>query len=205
VYFDNPSAGELPDFLADHSALANGDVESGTGSSPAGWKHDEPDTAHRTTWTDELPQSGKHCLKTVVSAGAEPSWISTRQEGLRIQGGARYVLTAWVRARDVEGQAGWYIHIGNTENPMLINPMLIAGEGTFDWKKVTAEFRAPASADRASLGTVLRGTGTAWFDHVTLECLDPVNLKAVAGPLERLDLKQVGTEPPWPAASVHRV
>ena len=38
VYFDNPSAGELPDFLTDHSTLINGDVESGAGSSPAGWE-----------------------------------------------------------------------------------------------------------------------------------------------------------------------
>ena len=30
------------------------------------------------------------------------------------------------------------------------------------------------------------------------------DLKAVAGPLERLEIEQVGTEPPWPAASVHR-
>ena len=32
---------------------------------------------------------------------------------------------------------------------------------------------APAAANLADLGTVLRGTGTAWFDDVTLECLDP--------------------------------
>jgi len=204
VYFDNPSAGEVPDFLVDRSALTNGDLESGTGSSPDGWKHDESDAAHRASWTDELPQSGKHCLKTVVSPGAELTWISTRQDGLRIQGGARYVMTAWVRARNVEGQAGWYIHVGNAQNPMLMSPMLIAGQGTFEWRKVSAEFTAPATADRAGLGTVLRGTGTAWFDHVTLECLDPAFIKAVAGPLERLELEQVGSEPPWPAASVHR-
>jgi len=30
------------------------------------------------------------------------------------------------------------------------------------------------------------------------------DLKAAAGPVERLELKQVGTEPPWPAALVHR-
>ena len=138
-------------------------------------------------------------MKTVVTPGAEPSWISTRQVGIRIQGGARYVMTAWVRARDVEGQAGWYIHVGNSEKPMLISPMLDAGGGTFDWKKVSTEFTAPAEADRADLGTVLRGTGVAWFDQVTLECLDPASIKAVAGPVELLDLKKVGAIAPWPA------
>ena len=205
VYFDNPSAGELPDFLAEHATLVNGDVERGRGSAPARWRHDEPDATHRATWSDEQPQSGKRCLKTVVADGAEPTWISTRQEGLHIEGGARYVMTAWVRARDVKGQAGWYIHLGNADNPMLISPMLLAGDGTFDWRKVTAEFTAPATADRADLGTVLHGTGTAWFDHVTLECLDPGHaIKVTAGSVERLELKQVGTEPAWPPAPTHR-
>ncbi len=205
IYFDNPSAGELADFLTDHTTLINGDLESGAGATPAGWKQDMSDATHSVAWTGENPQSGKRCLKTVVAAGADPTWISTRQEGLRIQGGARYVMTAWVRARDVEGEAGWYIHLGSSDNPMLISPMLNAGRGTFEWKKVSAGFTAPASADRADLGTVLRGTGTAWFDHVTLECLDAVStVKATPGPVERLDLKQVGTRPPWPEAPLHR-
>ena len=143
VYFDNPSAGELADFLAARTGLVNGDLEQGRGSAPRGWKHDDADATHRSEWTNDRPQSGKRCLKSVVAAGAEPTWIATRQEGIRIKGGARYVLTAWVRGQDVSGQAGWYIHLGNRENPMLVSPMLNAGQGTFDWKQVSARFTAP--------------------------------------------------------------
>ncbi len=200
VYFDNPSAGELPDFLPMRMGLVNGDVEAGEGSAPTGWKHDPPDSQHRATWSTEHPQSGRRCLKTVVADGAEPTWIATRQQGIHVVAGAEYEMRAWVKAENVRGNAGWYIHVGNGENPMLIAPMLYGGEGTYDWRQVTARFKAPAQANRASLGTVLRGTGTAWFDNVTLECLEPGNVRAAAGAPERIDLREIGADAAWAEA-----
>ena len=197
VYFDNRAAGEVPDFLSVRIGSVNGDVELGQGDTPSTWKHDAPDDTHRATWTDESPQSGKRCLKTVVAEGAEPTWIATRQDGINIEGGARYRMTAWVKADNVSGSAGWYIHLGNRKNPMITSPMLTAGEGTFDWKQVSAEFAAPDDADRADLGTVLRGTGTAWFDNLRLECLAPGRLSVTADPPESLSLNEIGPEEAW--------
>ncbi len=196
VYFDNPAAGEVPDTLTVRLGVINGDVEAGQGETPDGWTHDIPDPRHRASWVAERPQSGERCLKTVVAAGSEPSWIATRQGGLHLVGGAKYRMRAWVRAENVKGFAGWYIHVGNRENPMLLSPMLSGGEGTYDWKEVSAEFTAPADADLADLGTVLRGTGTAWFDNVHLVCLEPGRLHAVAEKPERLTLAELG-DSPW--------
>ena len=106
-------------------------------------------------------------------------------------------MRAWVKAQDVVGYAGWYVHVGNEKNFMLIAPMLSGGAGTYGWKEVVAEFTAPAEADRADLGTVLYGTGTAWFDDVSLECLDPARLSATAGPRESLTFTQSGADAPW--------
>jgi len=76
--------------------------------------------------------------------------------------------------------------------------MLSAGGGTYDWKEVKLDFTAPADADRADLGTVLWGTGTAWFDDVTLEPLEPVRqLHAKVLPKERLDVRKVGASTSW--------
>ncbi len=198
VYFDNPSAGEVPDFLSARLGVANGDVELGAGVTPTDWKHDVPDAAHRATWSDEQPQSGKRCLKTVVAQGAAPTWISTRQQDIGIRGGAKYVMKAWVRAEDVQGTAGWYIHVGNRQEPMMIAPTLNAGEGTYGWKQVSLEFTAPSEANLASLGTVLRGTGTAWFDHVALECLQATGARAMAGKPERMKILERGAAAAWP-------
>ncbi len=197
VYFDNPSAWSVPDFLAGGAGVRNGGLEIGSGGCPAEWRHDRQDEQHRTFWVTENPHSGKRCLKTVVAAGAQPTWIATRQRGIHIIGGARYVMRAWVKAKGVKGYAGWYIHVGNEENFMIISPMLKGGGGTYDWKEVKAEFTAPKEANRADLGTVLRGTGTAWFDDVSLTCLSPPKIKAAARPPERLSLRAIGDAAPW--------
>jgi len=187
VYFGNPSAQQVPDYLQARTDLVNGDVERGQGDTPAGWVHDSGDAEHIASWSNEHPQSGKRCLKTVVTPGAEPTWIATRQQNIAVIGAARYRLTAWVRAANVRGYAGWYLHLGNSQQPMLQAPMLSAGEGTFDWKPVSLEFIAPAEADRLSLGTVLRGTGTAWFDNVRLKRLSEGQIRvAVQAPEERI-------------------
>jgi hypothetical protein len=199
VYFDNPTAGQLPDSLVARMGLSNGDVEEGSGQTPSGWTHDAADAEHQATWSTEHPQSGKRCLKTVVAVGAEPSWIATRQREIHIVGGAKYVMRAWVKAENVKGNAGWYIHVGDQKESMMISPMLNSGAGTYDWKQVTAEFTAPAKANRADLGTVLRGTGTAWFDNVTLECREEGRLRARAGATERMSLEERGRADAWHA------
>lgn len=198
VYFDNPAAGVVPDFLPGRPLLVNGDVEHGPGDVPDGWQFDRADDQHQVAWSAEQPQSGRRCLKTTVAAGAEPTWIAARQAGIQVGGGSRYRLKAWVKAADVKGSCGWYVHLGNQRQPQLSSPMLRAGDGSFDWRAVEATFDVPADADRLSLGTVLRGTGTAWFDHVTLECLDAGKLRATAGGKETRDLKPLDVAPGWP-------
>jgi len=199
VYFDNPAAWRVPDFLPAASVgIRNGDLEGGAGDVPAGWRHDAQDPGHRVSWTAENARSGKRSLKTAVADGAEPTWIATRQHGISMRGGAKYAMSAWVRARNVKGQAGWYIHVGSAAKEMMISPMLLGGGGTYDWKQVTVTFTAPAGATRASVGTVLRGTGTAWFDDAALTCLTPGRLRAVAGKIERLRLTEAGSTDPWP-------
>lgn len=200
VYFGNPSAGCVPDFLQAQAELANGDMETGSGDAPAGWVHDPGDAQSSAAWSSERPQSGQRCLKTVVAPGAEPSWIATRQRNIAVIGGARYRVTAWVRAENVQGYAGWYLHLGNSQNPMLQSPMLPAGEGTFDWKQVSLEITVPDGADRLSLGTVLRGTGTAWFDNVRLQRLSEGAVQVSIGSPESIELDHQQPPAEWPAA-----
>jgi hypothetical protein len=201
LYFDNPAAWPVPDFLDAASGLRNGGMESGSGAAPTGWQHDEADATHRASWVTEQPHSGAKCLKTVVATGAEPTWIATRQQHIRITGGARYLFHAWVRAENVAGNAGWYLHIGCATNSQMLNPMVNGGKGSYGWKEVRTEFTAPATADRAVIGTVLRGTGTAWFDDAALERLDPGTLRATALPPERMHaIAETGADAAWPTA-----
>lgn len=197
IYFDNPAAGHVPEQLPMRARLLNGDLEQGDDAVPVGWIHDGGDQQHRALWSDETPKSGAKCLKTVVAEGADPTWISTRQQSIAVLPGARYRFTAWVRAQNVHGLAGWYLHVGNAEQPMIDAPMLSGGDGSYPWKMVRHEFTVPPHADRLSLGTVLRGTGTAWFDLVTLEQLSTGKLRIELGSPERLDLREIAADGDW--------
>jgi hypothetical protein len=199
IYFDNPSAWPVPDFLSARFGLQNGGFEDGDLQDPTGWRCDEGDADHQTRRVDQQPRSGKWCVKTAVNEGAEPTWIATRQSGVSVAGGARYRATAWVRGQNVKGFAGWYLHVGNASQSQLLNRTLRVGAGTFGWKKATVEFTAPKEADRLSIGTVLRGTGMAWYDDFSLEMLDEAKLTATAGAVERLELRFQGDDAPWPA------
>lgn len=197
VYFDNPSAWQVPDFLAASYSVRNGSVEHGARDAPNGWVHDGREARHEATWTDEDAHSGRRCLKTAVAPGAEPRWISTRQHGISIIGGAQYTMRAWVKASGVDGYAGWYIHVAGDADPMLLNEVISAGGGSYDWKEITLEFTAPEGANSASLGTVLWGTGEAWFDDVSLESASHSVLSAVAMPPETMLLADSGGGAPW--------
>jgi hypothetical protein len=200
VYFNNPQAGEVPDYFLTRACPVNCGVEEGIGSTPVGWQHDPGDEERRAYWSDERPRSGKKCLAIEVKPGAKPSWIATRQLGIAIMPGARYRFRGWVRAENVEGYAGWYIHVGNDENPMMIAPTVSAGGGTYDWKVVETEFTAPQRATVASIGTVLWGTGRAWFDDVQWEELDKRTHCVTVHPAESCQLTEVDLAQSWPRA-----
>ena len=199
VYYDNPSALAVPDFYTASTFILNGDMEQEVNKAPAFWQHDRSDESHKVFYTQENPHSGNKCLKTVVSEGAEPSWISTRQTNIRIHPGARYKFSGFVKAQNVKGSVGWYVHVGNSEKPLIINPMATVPGGTFDWKEVTVEFTAPTNADRISVGTVLYGSGTAYFDDAKLEPIEEDNpLKLISVNYEKMpEIKEYGAQSQW--------
>ncbi|ASV75097.1 hypothetical protein THTE_2495 [Thermogutta terrifontis] len=199
VYLDNPKATAVPDHWTKRPFLTNGGMELGSGEAPLGWAHDPRDADHQAYWTNDHPHSGSKCVTTVVRPGAAPSWIATRQIGIAAIPGARYRLRAWVRAENVQGNAGWYVHAGNEANPMMIAPVFSAGGGTYDWKEIQAEFSAPMQATTLSVGTVLWGTGQAWFDDVSLEVIGQSPWIVKVGRPEQRFLKEVAAEEPWRA------
>jgi len=205
VYADNPQAWPVADWLGAAMPFANGGFEEGD-DGPTRWEQAEADDQHRLAWVAESPRSGRRGVRCDVDPAAPPSWVKWVQNDIRVEGDADYRFEAWVRGRDVKGQAGWFLHVHGQE-PMALNRVVAAGEGTFEWRRVEIAFRTPPDALRATLGTVLRGTGTAWFDDASLTLLGKATaLRAEGGPAERLAL----TVAPVPAAwrersSPHRV
>ncbi len=177
IFFDNPQAWVMPDWLKSKGEITNLDFELGTDKDIIGWNLDASDAKSKLNRCEEKPYSGKKCIKCEVAADAEPSWIAARQTNLAIVPGNKYHFEAWVRAQNIKGSCGWFLHIGNSQKPMIASPMIYSGTGSYDWKKVEYSFTAPEKCDLLTIGTVLRGSGTAWYDAVKFTSIGENNVE----------------------------
>ncbi|MGI6401993.1 MAG: glycoside hydrolase domain-containing protein [Thermoguttaceae bacterium] len=185
VFAGNAQAYPNPDRLAEfYKTATNLSFEEGDGLEPDAWRFKETDDGHRLLWTTEDPFSGAKCVRCDVDKGQKPSWVAARQSGIAVEPGATYRFEGMVRGKDVEGNSGWYLHLGNRENSMLSSPMLYVDKrGDFDWTRVSLDFTMPENGELLEFGTVLYGTGTAWFDDASLTRLNDDGTPAVSDEL----------------------
>ncbi len=192
IYAGNPVA------LADEPAtlrtsLRNGGFEERNGSNPRYWGSGLASPQHLARYLSNEGRKGSACVYHRVTAGAPPAWVQWSQAGILVSPGRRYVLRGWVRAHNVEGQCGFYVHV-NGVRPQMVNIVQSAGEGTYDWRQVEIRFEVPPGGQTATVGTVLYGTGEAWYDDISLEGDDTTPLVQVRVlPVERRDLNPVLT------------
>ena len=103
----------------------------------------------------------------MADAGAAPSWFSFSQDNIPVRAGERITLRVMVRAEGVKGSAGWYVHAGHEKKSDVLNRVFSAGNGTFGWKKLEMKVTIPPDCTKMTVGSVLRGTGAAWYDALT--------------------------------------
>ncbi|MBO7689187.1 MAG: hypothetical protein J6V72_22600, partial [Kiritimatiellae bacterium] len=164
IYYDNPAAWGLADFWKERPApLLNGSFEAMGKDCPEGWRMYSPDAQHRLS-VDTAAYAGTRCIKAETDAGAVPSWFSFSQDNIPVRAGERITLRVMVRAQNVKGQAGWYVHAGHEKKSDVLNRVFSAGNGTFGWKKLEMKVTIPPDCTKMTVGSVLRGTGTAWYD-----------------------------------------
>ena len=196
VYADNPEAWAVADWLGAASPFQNGGFEQGD-AAPTRWEQAEASDQHRLSWATESPHEGQRCVRCDVAPGAPPSWVKWVQNDIGVAPDADYRFEAWAKATDAKGQVGWFLHV-HGDKPMVLNRHADSGEGTYDWTRVEIAFHTPPDATRMTIGTVLRGTGTAWYDDASLTLLTKETaLRAAAGPVERLSLAAAPTPGAW--------
>ncbi len=194
LYAGNTAAWPVMDWLS--AGLANGGFEQGEGA-PEPWTSSLVDEAHRMSLVRDGARSGKACARCDVDSGAAPVWVNYAQRGMFVTPGHRYRFTAWVKGRDVQGLAGWYVHVDGNR-PLMVNEVA-AWDGSFDWRQAVLEFVVPDTGQTFECGTVLHGTGTAWYDDARLESVDDNRtVQAEILPAEALDLKIASPDSSWP-------
>jgi hypothetical protein len=209
LYFDNPSAWAMDDILKNHRDVLNGGFEQVTGTTPNHWQVDWPDDDQRVEWVEQNPRSGEKCLHATIKQNKkETEPVGAMQEFVHIMSGLDYTLEGWVKAENVDGQAGWQIELGRvmatsgeyTQETHKAG----AGGGTFAWKKVSVDFTAPEGVNSAHVKTVLDGSGQAWFDDVRLVLHSPYPFRATATPPEKMLLGELGETKDWLQQPLHQ-
>ncbi|QNN24674.1 DUF4091 domain-containing protein [Planctomycetales bacterium ZRK34] len=189
IYSDNPDAEPVVDFLTTQM-FSNGGFESGADGLPHAWHSTGSDARHHVDWSSDTKRSGQYSGHVAVDDGAEPSWVQWRQSEVPVRPGGRYVVTGYVKTQNMNGHAGLYIHV-HGDGEVILNKSSTIKDPAGDWQQVRLAFTAPEGSTLMAIGTILRGTGEAWYDDVTLEAIDePTGLSVKLAAVERRDVKR---------------
>ena len=201
VYYNNKSAWPLADFLkAEKKEPLNGDFEMGK-SMPTGWHPNRTGVQHKLSLSTEKPFKGKYCAKQVAVKGLAASWSGFYHSGIDVVPGTTYKVKVRIRAKDLKGSAGWYIHVGNHLNSQMINNNASITKSTDEWKELSLSFKAPEKATTLRTGSFIRGSGTAWFDDLQIisaeSNISVPMLKITCAKPEQLKIRTQGEDPNW--------
>ena len=193
VYFGNDKALASPDKLATLTIHDfNGGFEKVANGLPARWQTSETDVAHRVSISNQRPARGRNCLLVEADPNAGPTWFKCFPRQISVLPGSECTISVKVRAEDVKGRAGWFVHVGNENDSMIVNRVEETGEGTYDWKLLKINFTVPENANTIHTGTALYGTGKVWYDDFEFTTNEKTHYRASFGSVETLTLQEEG-------------
>ncbi|MEN6345044.1 MAG: beta-galactosidase [Armatimonadia bacterium] len=164
---------QLREAALTHSVLPDGGFEATQNAPIAGtvldgkWHRD----GTICTVTSEEPREGRSCARVEVAADSprEDRWYLD----LKPRPGARYVVSGWVRTRDVVpiGNGFAYLALYEYGAKDELGPWKDFAQvtGTHEWQQFQYEYTPSAQTVRLHIKAGLyRATGTAWFDDIRL-------------------------------------
>lgn len=149
--------------------ITNGDFEQNPVNANT-WATQNWNNNASFTWATDAVHGGARAAK-ISGTGVTAGYNKDDARRVVITGGQAYTLRAWLRTANVTGTGAW---IWTEQFDAAGN--LIAGTrwdspklaGTADWREITRTFTTAANAARMNLYVHLEGTGTAWYDDLSL-------------------------------------
>ncbi|MEC2158347.1 polysaccharide lyase family 8 super-sandwich domain-containing protein [Virgibacillus halodenitrificans] len=144
-----------------------------------GWNVWKP-TGNPTVYvTNENFHSGSYALKIAATKEGR----AAVSQDVQVEGGQTYKFSAWIKTENVTSEQGARLratyYTGNTQLDLIYSSKVT---GTNDWTYIEEIITPPKNVDRIRVQNFLeRGTGTAFFDDVTLTKITP---------LESIDIKE---------------
>ena len=116
----------------------------------------------------EVKRSGAASARITIAADANPSWPAYVFT-LAVQPGQCYNVDAWIRTREAARVA----YVATDFLDAQGQRVTFASSGTVsgstdDWKPVSVVAQIPVGAVSMAVRLILYGSGTAWFDDVTV-------------------------------------
>ncbi len=102
-------------------------------------------------------------------------------QDVSVEGGKSYALSTWVRTEDIVSSQGARMRVvlyeGDQQLDLLYSNRLT---GTHDWSQIKMEVKVPVNVDSIRVQLFFEtGTGTAMFDDVSLELINPAQAIAM--------------------------
>jgi hypothetical protein len=170
-----PAAGPIP-VIAD--SLINGSFEVWPTTVPDGWTRgdgaveDPPGDTSRVERIDDA-KDGRFAVRLSGSRDTK-FWYSIAQS-FRAAPGDIWILSGWLRTRDVRENGHWYHNCGlfaicsDRYGERLLSKGSKVVRGTTDWNRKEILFKIPKGAETFKVGIFLSMSGEADFDGLRLE------------------------------------
>lgn len=150
-------------------ALNPGFEECGPNGLPAAWATDAAgiDTVSFARDT-EVKRTGEAAARITVGPTEKVSWPSFNMK-VDVQPGQSYNVEAQIKTREVTGNACVVAEFLDVKGARISSASSGSAMSTTpDWTPVALKAQVPPGATAMALKLILHGTGTAWFDDVSL-------------------------------------
>ena len=168
--------------------IPNGSFESlaTAGASPVGWY--AGGQGYTVSLDTTHPQHGRFALRSQhtdtirFAAGSGRFGVATKSFMPQSALGRSLRLTGWIRTKNVDaGYAGLWMRIDGPNGHLQFDNMNQRGvRGTTSWTRHVITLAVDSGTVGVVFGALHPGTGTAWFDSLTMEVVGPVMPRMVA-------------------------
>lgn len=147
----------------------NPGFEVADGDRPAFWEQRTPSDSERgLRWDGAVARTGARSLRVVNQRSAISRWRTGHLGDLVLQPGSTCELSGWVKTADVKGCARLRLYCIDAKGGITAQPGSGTITGTRDWTQAKLPHRVPPHTAYVMLYAEMEGTGTAWFDDLTL-------------------------------------
>lgn len=125
-------------------------------------------------WTADVKRSAGYSV-SISGTGVNGGFNKSFTNAVKVTPGVSYTLSAWAKTDQVTGSASdgaWiWIEQMNVANQVIAGSRWDSAKinGTQDWTQLQHTFTAMPEAASIRLYIHLRGSGTVWYDDITLE------------------------------------